>query len=97
DYPDAHLLLGLLFARAGETALARRELESLSRANQDSRVARRILASLDSKVTQNRHPHGSGRVRLMHQRSRLNATGGKDPAVTNAKIVGPDRIFRGKR
>jgi hypothetical protein len=46
DYASSRLLMGLLYARAGLIAEAEREFRALQKANPDSDVARRLLASL---------------------------------------------------
>ena len=46
DYGSSHLLLGLLYARAGLLAEAEQELRMLQQANPDSEVARKLLASV---------------------------------------------------
>ena len=46
DYASSHLLLGLLYARAGLIAEAGQEFRALQKANPDSDVARKLLASV---------------------------------------------------
>jgi len=46
DYASSHLLLGLLYARAGLVAEAEQEFRALQKANPDSEVARKLLASV---------------------------------------------------
>jgi anti-sigma factor RsiW len=50
-YESSHLLLGLLYARAGLLAEAETELRALQRANPDSETARRLAASLHNNVS----------------------------------------------
>ncbi len=45
DHASSHLLLGLLYARAGLIAEAGQEFRALQKANPDSEVARKLLAS----------------------------------------------------
>jgi hypothetical protein len=49
EYPSSHLLLGLLYARAGLVAEAEREFRALQNANPDSGAARKLLASVSSQ------------------------------------------------
>ena len=46
DYASSHLLLGLLYARAGLLAEAEQEFRALQKANPNSEVARKLLASV---------------------------------------------------
>ncbi len=46
DFPDAHLLLGLLYARMGLVPESRRELEALQKANPDSSLVKNLLAQI---------------------------------------------------
>lgn len=46
DYASSHLLLGLLYARAGLLDEAERELGALQKANPDAAIARRLLADV---------------------------------------------------
>ena len=48
DYGPSHLLLGLLSARAGLLAEAEQEFRMLQKANPDSEVARKLLASVSA-------------------------------------------------
>jgi hypothetical protein len=49
DYASSHLLLGLLYARAGLLAEAEQEFRALQKANPDSGAARKLLASVSSQ------------------------------------------------
>jgi putative zinc finger protein len=46
DYASSHLLLGLLYARAGLLDEAERELRALQKANPDVKIVRRLLANV---------------------------------------------------
>jgi hypothetical protein len=46
DYASSHLLLGLLYARTGLLAEAEQEFRALQKANPDSEIARKLLASM---------------------------------------------------
>jgi len=46
DYASSHLLLGLLYAKAGLLDDARQEFHALQNANPDSEIVRRLLGSL---------------------------------------------------
>jgi len=46
DYASSHLLLGLLYARAGLLAEAEQEFRALQKANPDSGAARKLMASV---------------------------------------------------
>ncbi len=48
DHASSHLLLGLLYARAGLLAEAEQEFRALQKANPDSDVARKLLASVSA-------------------------------------------------
>ena len=48
DYASSHLLLGLLYARAGLIAEAEQEFRARQKANPDSEVARKLLASVSA-------------------------------------------------
>ncbi len=48
DYASSHLLLGLLYARAGLLAEAEQEFRALQKANPDSAVALRLLATVQA-------------------------------------------------
>jgi hypothetical protein len=49
DYASSHLLLGLLYARAGMLTEAEQEFRALQKANPDSGAARKLLASVSSQ------------------------------------------------
>ncbi|HEX5081256.1 MAG TPA: zf-HC2 domain-containing protein [Blastocatellia bacterium] len=49
DYASSHLLLGLLYARAGLLAEAEQEFRALQKANPDSGAARKLLASVSGR------------------------------------------------
>ncbi|MBO0860722.1 MAG: zf-HC2 domain-containing protein [Chloracidobacterium sp.] len=49
DYPSSHLLLGLLYARAGLLAEAEQEFRALQKANPDSSLARKLAASVNGR------------------------------------------------
>jgi hypothetical protein len=49
DYASSHLLLGLLYARAGLLAEAEQEFRALQKANPDSAAARKLSASVSSQ------------------------------------------------
>jgi hypothetical protein len=49
EYASSHLLLGLLYARAGLLAEAEQEFRALQKANPDSGAARKLLASISSQ------------------------------------------------
>jgi putative zinc finger protein len=49
DYASSHLLMGLLYARAGLFGEAEREFRALQKANPHSDVARKLMASLSSQ------------------------------------------------
>jgi hypothetical protein len=46
EHPDAHLLLGLLYARAGLADEAEREMKTLARLNPDSEIVRKLMQSI---------------------------------------------------
>lgn len=48
DYASSHMLLGLLYARAGLLDEAEQELQTLQRRNPDSAIVRRLSASLEA-------------------------------------------------
>ncbi|MGB7925089.1 MAG: zf-HC2 domain-containing protein [Pyrinomonadaceae bacterium] len=48
-YPDSHLTMGLLYARAGLLEDAEREFQALVRVNPDSQVARKLLRDAQAK------------------------------------------------
>jgi hypothetical protein len=49
DFPDAHLLLGLLYARMGLAPESKHELEALQKANPDSGLAKKLLAQIQDQ------------------------------------------------
>jgi len=49
SYGSSHLVLGLMYARAGLLDEAARELRALQSANPNSDVARRLLASIQNQ------------------------------------------------
>jgi hypothetical protein len=46
EHPEAHLLLGLLYARAGLADEAEREMKTLARLNPDSEIVRKLMQSI---------------------------------------------------
>ena len=49
DFPNAHLLLGLLYARMGLAPESMHELEALQKANPDSGLAKKLLAQIQDQ------------------------------------------------
>jgi len=54
DYASSHLLLGLLYARAGLLAEAEQEFRALQKANPDSDAPRKLTASVSRSAAQRR-------------------------------------------
>src|SRR5262249_49439001 len=56
-YPKSHLLLGVLYAKAGLIAPAKKELESLALTNPKSLVAKKLLRQVNEAALQPRASH----------------------------------------